>query len=228
VAFFGGSFDPPHLGHVGVARAAKAALELDEVLFAPVGLQPLKMSDGATNLHASFADRVAMVRLAIGDEAGFGVCLLDAPKAGGQPNYTLDTLAEVRREAAQELELFLLVGADTFRLLPRWHRAGEIPFAATLVVVARPGEDLEDLGRCLPKGLLLFRDEAVAENGAVERYGISAPDGRKASLFVLPDLRYEMSATGLREQLQSEGLTAALESFDPRVLAYIREHGLYR
>jgi nicotinic acid mononucleotide adenylyltransferase len=76
--------------------------------------------------------------------------------------------------------------------------------------------------------LLLFRDEAVAENGAVERYGISAPDGRKASLFVLPDLRYEMSATGLREQLQSEGLTAALESFDPRVLAYIREHGLYR
>src|SRR4051794_33636357 len=62
VAFFGGSFDPPHLGHLAVARAARAALQLDRVLFAPVGAQPLK-PQGST---APFPDRVAMTELAIG------------------------------------------------------------------------------------------------------------------------------------------------------------------
>ena len=76
VAFFGGSFDPPHLGHLAVARAARAAFALDAVLFAPVGMQPLKPEGPA----ASFEDRVAMTRLAIAGEPGFEISLADAPK----------------------------------------------------------------------------------------------------------------------------------------------------
>ena len=82
VAFFGGSFDPPHLGHLAVARAARDAFKLDNVLFAPVGAQPLKMN-GST---ASFEDRVELTRLAIADEPGFVVSLADAPKPWGVPN----------------------------------------------------------------------------------------------------------------------------------------------
>ena len=81
VAFFGGTFDPPHLGHLAVARAARAAFALDAVLFAPVGMQPLKPE----GLAASFEDRVAMTRLAIAGEPGFEVSLADAPKAAPQP-----------------------------------------------------------------------------------------------------------------------------------------------
>ena len=66
VAFFGGSFDPPHLGHLAVARAARDAFQLDTVLFAPVGAQPLKPEGSA----AGFEDRLAMTRLAIEDEPG--------------------------------------------------------------------------------------------------------------------------------------------------------------
>ncbi len=77
VAFFGGSFDPPHLGHVAVARAARDALRLDAVLFAPVGVQPLK-PQGAT---AGFDDRLEMTRLAVAGEPGFEVSLIDAPRA---------------------------------------------------------------------------------------------------------------------------------------------------
>src|ERR1700728_4305611 len=89
VAFFGGSFDPPHIGHVAVARAARQALHLDRVLFAPVGLQPLK----PTGPSASFEDRVAMTRLAIAGQPGFELSLADAPKAAGAaPNFTIDTL----------------------------------------------------------------------------------------------------------------------------------------
>ena len=67
VAFFGGSFDPPHLGHLAVARAARAALELDTVLFAPVGAQPLKPQGSS----AGFEHRLEMTRLAIASEPAF-------------------------------------------------------------------------------------------------------------------------------------------------------------
>src|SRR5215469_4855309 len=83
IAFFGGSFDPPHRGHLAIARAALQALHLDRVLFAPVGAQPLK-PEGAT---ASFDDRVAMTRLAIAEEPRFEVSLADAPAPSGAPNY---------------------------------------------------------------------------------------------------------------------------------------------
>ena len=102
MAFFGGSFDPPHLGHLAVARAAQAALGLDTVLFAPVGAQPLK-PQGST---AGFEDRLAMTRLAIAGEPGFAVSLADAPKPSGAPNYTLETLLSAARRAAARAPCF--------------------------------------------------------------------------------------------------------------------------
>src|SRR5271166_970908 len=109
VAFFGGSFDPPHLGHLAVARAAQRALSLDTVLFAPVGAQPLK-PEGST---ASFEDRLAMTRLATAGEPGFAVSLLDAPKPAGASNYTIDTLCQAHAELPAGGILFCLVGADS-------------------------------------------------------------------------------------------------------------------
>lgn len=81
IAFFGGSFDPPHLGHLAVARAARAALGLDRMLFAPVGAQPLKPA----GLRASFEDRLAMTELAIAGEREFEVSLADAPGRMARP-----------------------------------------------------------------------------------------------------------------------------------------------
>ena len=140
VAFFGGSFDPPHLGHLAVARAARAAFRLDTVLFAPVGAQPLKPEGSA----ASFEQRLAMTRLAIAGEPGFEVSLADAPKLSREhsfaPNYTIDTLEGLRAGLAPECALFCLMGADTFFGLHRWRRAAEIPFVAPLIVASRPGQ----------------------------------------------------------------------------------------
>src|ERR1700733_6121612 len=103
VALFGGSFDPPHHGHIAIAKAAADAFALDRVLFAPVGYQPLK-ADGAI---ASFADRMTMTALALTDPAtrnlkpatrNFLLSNLDAPRPDGSPNYTVDTLAALARE----------------------------------------------------------------------------------------------------------------------------------
>ncbi|MGD0681942.1 MAG: nicotinate-nicotinamide nucleotide adenylyltransferase [Terracidiphilus sp.] len=161
VAFFGGSFDPPHLGHLGVARAALAALGLDTVLFAPVGTQPLK-PQGPT---ACFEDRLAMTRLAIAGEPAFALSLADAPKSSGAPNFTLETLLALRAQLPPGSTLFCLMGADSFAGFSRWHRAAEIPFLAPLIVASRPTESQwlqRGLDSTLPNGLTI---ESVPHHG---------------------------------------------------------------
>jgi nicotinate-nucleotide adenylyltransferase len=225
VAFFGGSFDPPHLGHLAVARAARAALELDTVLFAPVGAQPLKVQ-GAT---ARFEDRLAMTRLAIAGELGFEISLADAPTLSGEPNYTLETLDALRHSLAGGA-LFFLMGADSFLGLKKWHRAAEIPFAAPLIVAARPGQRLEGIQAALPEGLA-FESEA-AETGT--RHGVELRScwlrnqaGDSAQFYLLPGLDIQISASDVREKLRAAaGDTGA---WLPEAVAdYVRRHGLYR
>jgi nicotinate-nucleotide adenylyltransferase len=124
IAFFGGSFDPPHLGHLAVARAARTALALDAVLFAPVGSQPLK-PQGST---ASFEDRLAMTELAIAEEPGFELSLADEPKPSGAQLYCRHSWICVPA-LGPDGALFCLMGADSFFGLRRWHRSSEIPLS---------------------------------------------------------------------------------------------------
>ncbi len=145
VALFGGSFDPPHHGHIAIATAAADVFDLEGVLFAPVGRQPLKT--GA--LPAPFADRLAMVELACGPDPRFAVSELDAPRPDGTPNYTVDTL-ETLHETMPDARLFNLVGADSFLDLPRWHGPERLLELAEWIVVSRPGFPLADLA---PLGL---------------------------------------------------------------------------
>jgi nicotinate-nucleotide adenylyltransferase len=245
VAFFGGSFDPPHFGHLAVARAARAALELDAVLFAPVGAQPLKPS-GST---ASFDDRVAMTRLAIAGEEGCEVSLADAPRSSGEPNFTLETLLSLRAALPREGVLFCLMGADAFLGLRAWHRAAEIPFVAPLVVASRPGQQLEGMRSALPDGLTLeplperaqaeFRRKAGSARPnhvrpAVEAYLMHNAIGESAPFFVLPGVEVEISASQVRETIHRRFSASPshpapeLGLLPHAVLDYIHDRGLYR
>lgn len=229
VAFFGGSFDPPHLGHLAVARAAQAALGLDTVLFAPVGAQPLK-PHGST---ASFEDRLAMTRLAIADQPGFVLSMADAPKAQGAPNFTIETLLALRAELPAGGEIFCLMGADSFAGLKRWHRAAEIPFAAPLIVASRPGERLDDLMAQLPEGLVVEAELPVDEKRsygdkvhAVAGYSLRNSSGGLSPLYLLPGLEIPISASEIRAQLRLQEPDVA--PLPAPVLDYIRTHNLYR
>ncbi|MGO8932132.1 MAG: nicotinate (nicotinamide) nucleotide adenylyltransferase [Terracidiphilus sp.] len=220
VAFFGGSFDPPHLGHLAIARAARDAFRLDTVLFTPVGAQPLK-PEGSS---ASFEHRLAMTRLAIEGQPGFEVSLADAPKPSGgrglTPNYTIDTLVALRTEFKPDCALYCLMGADSFFGLRRWHRAAEIPYAAALIVASRPGQPLEDLKSALPHGLTLepAPDQNALEQNALEiarnepgvsEFGVAVraflivnPAGDRAPFYVLPGLNIEISGTDIRQAIR--------------------------
>jgi nicotinate-nucleotide adenylyltransferase len=242
IAFFGGSFDPPHLGHLAVARAARDALGLETVLFAPVGSQPLKPA-GST---ASFEDRVAMTELAIAGESGFAISLADAPKVTGEPNYTLETLEEVRDGMPAECELYCLMGADSFVGLRFWHRAAEIPFVAPLIVASRPGQSLGDLKALLPAGLTMEASaDSVCAKSTVGRSGIEVRcycllgrtgtvAGKRIPFYLLPGLNVEISASRIREMARarsgtSEGsATPGHELLPEAVFEYMRSRGLSR
>lgn len=250
VAFFGGSFDPPHLGHLAVARAARVAFALDAVLFAPVGTQPLKPEGSA----ASFEDRLAMTRLAIVGQVGFEISLVDAPGSPGvpesiyaprqadarpaAPNYTIDALERLRHGLGPDCTLFCLMGADSFFGLRYWRRAAEIPFVASLIVASRPGQALEDLKAALPPGLALEatpegdRNEAGPPSGSVEvrAFCVVNRAGRRAPLYVLPGLHVEISASEVRAQIHaaSGSALAGCDLVPSAVGEYIAQRGLYR
>jgi len=242
VAFFGGSFDPPHLGHLAVARAARAVLALDTVLFAPVGAQPLKPH----GLTASFEDRLAMTRLAIAAEPGFAISLADAPKPSAAPNFTLDTLLALRTEFSPDGALFCLMGADAFFGLRRWRRSAEIPFVAPLIVASRPGWQLDGLKAALPQGLTMEPAPGSDQIGPelpgpaveVRSFLLRNPAGDAAPFYLLPGLQVEISASQIRDEIRericdqvraASGSPITSRQLLPKaVFDYIRSRGLYR
>jgi nicotinate-nucleotide adenylyltransferase len=228
IAFFGGSFDPPHLGHIGIARAAQVALQLDTVLFAPVGSQPLKPF-GST---ASFEDRVAMTELAIRGLPNFAISFADVPDPSGEPNYTIDTLHRLQAQFASA-QLFTLVGADSFLTLRRWYRGGEIPFVAPLIVASRPGQRLEDLAGILPDGLTIHEEETeqgLNKESLLKVFTLKNPAGVTTPFYLRPGLEIEISASEIRENVSAalDRLCAGHDLLPDAVCDYIATHGLYR
>lgn len=228
IALFGGTFDPPHLGHLAVARAARAAMSLDRILFAPVGTQPLKPAGSS----ASFADRLAMTELAIAGEPGFEISLADTPRPDGAPNYTLTTLLDLRAELSPADVLYLLVGADSFSSLHHWYRGAEIPFAAQLIVASRPGEPLSNLAEALPIGFQLDEpsgSDSDCRGVRIVRFRLRRCDGESAPFYLLPGLHYDVSASRIREQCRvaKQGQDALATSVPLPVADYIRSHRLY-
>jgi nicotinate-nucleotide adenylyltransferase len=174
VALFGGSFDPPHHGHIAIATAAADVFDLESVYFTPVGRQPLK-PDG---VPATFADRLAMVELACKADSRFAVSDLDAPRSDGKPNYTVQTLAALH-EAVPDARLFNLVGADSFLNLPRWHEPERLLELAEWIVVSRPGFPLADLST------------------------LSLTPRQRGRVHLLQTVHEDVAATNLRERLEA-------------------------
>jgi nicotinate-nucleotide adenylyltransferase len=223
IGIFGGTFDPPHRGHVALARIARERLHLDRVLIAPVGSQPLKTGVA----HSSFEDRVAMARLAFAGEPGTEISLIDAPRPDGHPNYTFDTVRQLQREGGQDDLFFCILGADSFLSVAKWHRAADLLVSCDFIVGARPGFDLGRLTAALPENISLANESSTQGLMVV---GLRRQDGGRSSLYLLPDLAEDISATGIRsamgDGMNKNGTTEAV--LTPSVLNYIESHALYR
>lgn len=223
IALFGGTFDPPHRGHVALARLASERLSLDRILVAPVAVQPLKHEITPT----SFDDRIAMARLAFAGELGVEISLLDAPRPDGRSNYTIDSLASLRQQLKPADTLFCILGADSFLTIGNWHRPADLLMMCDFIVGARPGFDLTRTQAALPKGLTaksLPTDLPNTQLLELRKHETEAAQP-PSHLYLLMDLAEDVSATEIRAALH--GHTGATRVLNPRVARYIREHHLY-
>jgi nicotinate-nucleotide adenylyltransferase len=134
IGIFGGTFDPPHTGHLLAASDAYEALGLDRVLFVPAASQPLKPA-----VVASAADRLAMVERLVGDDPRFAADPIEIERGG--LSFTVDTLRALhdRWKSDRALVLVLLLGADAAAALPQWREPGEVASLAEIVVLRRSG-----------------------------------------------------------------------------------------
>ncbi len=211
LGLFGGTFDPPHIGHLRLAIEAREALGLAEVCLIPAGKPPLRDAPLAAAEH-----RLAMVELAIAGLPGFSV---DAAEVGatGRPSYTVDTLERLRALHGPRRGLVLLLGTDAFSRLEAWQRWRELFGLAHIGVATRPGHDLivgaGDTALCAE---FRARQGNIAELAAVPAGGIVA----------FPITALEISATAVRERLRRGASVRHL--FPDAVLDYIDSHLLYR
>ena len=135
IGIFGGTFDPPHVGHLVVAVNARHALRLDR-LFLVVAHDPWQKTHSRP--VSSAADRLAMVEAAVADVEGLEASGMEIERGG--VSYSADTLAALRDEDPSR-ELFLVVGSDAAAGLPTWERGDEVRDLATIVVATRPGAE---------------------------------------------------------------------------------------
>lgn len=185
---FGGTFDPPHLGHLVAASEACDALGLDRVVWIPSASHPFK--GGAVRTTPGL--RLEMVRAAIAGDPRFEASGLELEREG--PSYTVDTLRALR-DARPGAALFLLIGADNLRDWRKWREPGEIARLATLVVAARAGETVE------------AEDGVEAVPVAMTRIDVSATEVRRR-VAEGKSIRYLVSEP-VRAIVEREGLYRA-------------------
>jgi nicotinate-nucleotide adenylyltransferase len=210
---YGGTFDPVHLGHLAIARAARDQLQV-AVRLLPAADPPHRAPPGA-----DAEQRAQMLALAIGDEPGL---LLDrrelerAARQPGVPSYTVDTLRELRAELGPHQPIAWLVGADSLLGLTGWHQWEALFGLAHFIVADRPGSPLE---QDLPPALAAALEGRWARH---ERELLGSPAG--CVLRLQAPLREE-SASAVRQRIAAGGDWQALL---PAVVAdYIAQRGLY-
>jgi len=133
IGVFGGTFDPVHIGHLGIAEAARSSLGLDEVLVIPAGEPWLKAGQRVTVA----CHRMAMVELAVAGFPFLRASDIETRREG--PTYTVDTLAELHRRLGPGTDLYLVLGTDSLIEIGRWHQPRRLFELSSLVGIARPG-----------------------------------------------------------------------------------------
>lgn len=168
----GGTFDPPHNGHLKIAAAARSALGLAQIVFIPAGQPPHKLDDPVSPA----ATRLAMLELALARHPDFVISRLELLRAG--PSYTVDTLRELHQTLGDDAEIYFIMGMDSLQNFHTWHQPQEIVKLCKLAVLRRPGfdVDLDTLEKQVP--------------------------GATASVVIIPGPEFDISASEIRARVR--------------------------
>jgi nicotinate-nucleotide adenylyltransferase len=205
IGILGGTFNPPHLGHLAVAVHAYAELGLQRVLLMPARIPPHKRSAEDPGPE----HRLGMCGLLVKDAPGLSACALEIEREG--PSYTVDTLRAIHA-SHPDAQLTFILGADTASTLASWREPVELLGLADLAVVAREGSGREGVLDALAP-LLAARPGGEGGRSATEVRFLSMP-------------LTEVSSSAARERIGRGEQIADLVGAG--VAGYIAEHGLYR
>ena len=217
VGLLGGTFDPIHNGHLGLAAQTMQLFDLQKIVFIPVSQSPHKLHDRPT----SSPHRVAMLELALEQETAFSIDLLEVEKGG--VSYTIDTLSRLK-ENHPNWELFLILGADAFLLMDTWKNYADILKLCHVLVSTRPGVKLE-----LPATLVQALEiKEEIKNSPLEKNNLpitlNPVTGKTIRLYQIPT--QDISSREIRLRVQAGKEIKNL--LPPAVDHYIMRHRLYR
>ena len=219
IALFGGTFDPVHIGHLAVARAAERRFHLEEIHFIPTGHPPHKHRRGM----ASYADRYAMVSIACADHPKFIPSLAEsgAGHSGREVFYSVDTVRHFKQKLhGTAAHLYFVLGADSFLHLPTWKEYEALLGLCDFVVASRPGFNIDTLRLVIPPELFARRGAAHVP---LDPRAIAL---RRTVVYVLDTVSSHVSATEVRNRLDRNLSIHGL--VPPRVEEYINKKALYR
>ncbi|MGI9666943.1 MAG: nicotinate-nucleotide adenylyltransferase [Acidimicrobiia bacterium] len=162
IGILGGTFDPPHVGHLSVANAAIEQLGLDEVRFVPAGDPWQKADEYVTEAR----HRLAMTRLAAAEDPRFVVDDIEIRRDG--PSYMIDTVETYAEPCV------LILGTDAAAGIPTWHRGSELLRKVEIAVVGRPGVAPEDVEKALERPVLRLDMPSVEVSGTAIRTHVAS------------------------------------------------------
>lgn len=216
IALFGGTFDPIHVGHLRVARAAANRFSLDRILFVPSGSPPHKHRPRLT----SFIHRYAMVSLACAGESRFVPSSVEAPH--GSPRFSVDTVQRIIRSLDANDHLFFLVGLDAFLDVPQWKQPSRLLDLVDFIVVSRPGFHWDAVMAAIPRSLL----KESGDGRRLLRRGGGNLDLRRTRIHLLGGVNAPVSSSDIRVRFRTGRRATGLI---PRLVEeYILKEGIYR
>lgn len=211
IALFGGTFDPIHAGHLQAARVAARRFHLGKILFVPTGSPPHKVRDHLTD----FSHRFALTALACSTDKRFVPSLLEAPRSGGGPCYSIHTVRKARRLLKPGDQLFFLIGLDAFLDLPMWKSHRALLDQVNFIVVSRPGFKSARIQKVVPEDMVL--------SGGGRRDLIPL---RKTAVHILRGVHVPVASRDIRQAIRADRRVTGL--VPPLVEQYILKVGLYR
>jgi len=215
-AIYGGTFDPVHSGHLVVAGRVLVLFELEEVIFVPACVPPHKRGAGITSAFHRFA----MLALATGHDERLRISTmeLDAPE---RP-YAVDTVERMQNAFKSSPRLFFMMGADSWAEIKAWHQWRRLLKMCDLIVVTRPGYDLE---ASVPPEVATIIDTRGGSRQQISEM-LNTETGPR--VFLTDAASVDVSATDIRAAAQSGEMKKLRASVPVEVASYIEKYALYQ
>jgi nicotinate-nucleotide adenylyltransferase len=189
VGILGGSFDPPHFGHLLVAENAREQCGLEQVLWLPAGTPPHKLDQTVTAAE----HRYAMTQLACAESPSFVVARLELDRPG--PSYTIETIRRLRELGSRRTRLYFIIGMDSALEFHTWREPQAILEEAQVVVAPRPGYSRDEESDHLPDGMHLLEMRSWPLSSTEIRERVAA--GGSIRFLVPDDVRSYIAKYGL-------------------------------